>query len=739
MYVIDLFAASVPWYYPQNWPYIAMAIFGLGMVIFVHELGHFLVAKACGVKCEKFYVGFDVPIKLGWGKFGIQLPAAIWKKQIGETEYGVGMIPLGGYVKMLGQDDNPGRQAEMMRKAHDEKQRQSAGDAAAETSEPPVSDAPEITDVAVATGGTGGSGDTDENFVYDPRSYMAQTVPERMAIISAGVVMNVIFAFIFAVVAFSMGVPYQRCDIAYVLPNTPCWNANLRPGDEFTGIGVIQENLSFKYLQQEVIFGDKNGIPASVSSRQKDGTKTSRDLTLTPMQTKTGRKLPIIGMGPSRDLTLGKEQFAFPGSPVAAADGFRGNDKLVAINGQPVSRFVDYQRILAANPDREIAVTVERKSSDGGGDASGTEQMTINVAPRKLRRLGLVMRISPVLGVQPDSPADKIGVKKGDEIVSIDGKPPEDFLELAERLRRRGGETIRLVVTRKNGDSSDTLPFDVPSREVDWPFRLGRFMELPTLGIAFEVPAVIEGTRVGWDAEKEDIQSGDRIVQVEIVPANDAQQAKEKGSFRKLEGLRVDGEEGMKWANWLESMQLTQPDSNIKLTLWRDGKAHTVTLPQNVSGESYYADRGFIFKSTTNIMQPESFGESCSLAWRETKYSLFAVYRFLHKLFAGDISWRLLGGPGTIAAAAGITAKQGITELLIFLTLLSANLAVVNFLPIPVLDGGHMVFLMLEGIFRRPVSEKIVIPLTYLGLFLILGLMLVVIGLDVDRWIVDFF
>jgi regulator of sigma E protease len=138
-------------------------------------------------------------------------------------------------------------------------------------------------------------------------------------------------------------------------------------------------------------------------------------------------------------------------------------------------------------------------------------------------------------------------------------------------------------------------------------------------------------------------------------------------------------------------------------------------------------------------MQPESFGESCALAWRETKYSLFAVYRFLHKLFAGDISWRLLGGPGTIAAAAGITAKQGITELLIFLTLLSANLAVVNFLPIPVLDGGHMVFLMLEGIFRRPVSEKIVIPLTYLGLFLILGLMLVVIGLDVDRWIVDFF
>ncbi|MEK6249902.1 MAG: site-2 protease family protein, partial [Planctomycetales bacterium] len=91
--------------------------------------------------------------------------------------------------------------------------------------------------------------------------------------------------------------------------------------------------------------------------------------------------------------------------------------------------------------------------------------------------------------------------------------------------------------------------------------------------------------------------------------------------------------------------------------------------------------------------------------------------------------------PGTIAAAAGITAKQGLATLLVFLTVLSANLAVVNFLPIPVLDGGHMVFLILEGIFRRPVSEKIVIPLTWAGLFLILGLMVFVIGLDVDRWI----
>src|SRR6476619_7264526 len=91
-------------------PWLGVAS-GLTFVIFIHELGHFLVAKACGVKCEKFYVGFDVPISIPLGKLGtIRFPRTLWKKQWGETEYGIGILPLGGYVKMLGQDDNPYKQ-----------------------------------------------------------------------------------------------------------------------------------------------------------------------------------------------------------------------------------------------------------------------------------------------------------------------------------------------------------------------------------------------------------------------------------------------------------------------------------------------------------------------------------------------------------------------------------------------------------------------------------------------------
>ena len=92
-----------------------------------------------------------------------------------------------------------------------------------------------------------------------------------------------------------------------------------------------------------------------------------------------------------------------------------------------------------------------------------------------------------------------------------------------------------------------------------------------------------------------------------------------------------------------------------------------------------------------------------------------------------------MGGPGMIAVAATSEASQGTSRLLLFLTLLSANLAIVNFLPIPVLDGGHMVFLAYEGLFRRPVSEKVEILLTWGGLFFILGLMIFVSSMDAWR------
>jgi regulator of sigma E protease len=109
---------------------------------------------------------------------------------------------------------------------------------------------------------------------------------------------------------------------------------------------------------------------------------------------------------------------------------------------------------------------------------------------------------------------------------------------------------------------------------------------------------------------------------------------------------------------------------------------------------------------------------------------LSLVYKFLHKLTSNQISPRMLGGPIEIAKQAGKSAEEGFSRFLLFLTMLSANLAVVNFLPIPVLDGGHMVFLVYELLRGKPPSEGVVAALSYLGLALILTLMMFVFGLD---------
>ena len=115
---------------------------------------------------------------------------------------------------------------------------------------------------------------------------------------------------------------------------------------------------------------------------------------------------------------------------------------------------------------------------------------------------------------------------------------------------------------------------------------------------------------------------------------------------------------------------------------------------------------------------------------RETRDALTIVFRTVGAVGTGRVSGRLLSGPWGILKMALMYADQGPVKLLLFLTLLSANLAVINFLPIPVLDGGHFVLLAYEGIRGRPADERVQIALSYIGLILILALMVWVFGLD---------
>ena len=147
----------------------------------------------------------------------------------------------------------------------------------------------------------------------------------------------------------------------------------------------------------------------------------------------------------------------------------------------------------------------------------------------------------------------------------------------------------------------------------------------------------------------------------------------------------------------------------------------------------FQGKRGISLTSLQQNYKSQTWGDALKYGALQVRNDAGRVWKTLVKLVKGKISPKNLGGPGTIAMAATSEATQGTSRLLLFLTFLSANLAIVNFLPIPILDGGHMLFLAYEGIFRRPVSERVQLVLTYAGLIMILGLMLFVLYLDAGR------
>jgi regulator of sigma E protease len=671
----------------------------LGMVIFVHELGHFAVAKWCGVKCEKFYLGFDI--------YGLKL----FKKQWGETEYGIGILPLGGYVKMLGQDDNPGK-------------------AAAER---------ERSQLAPA-------GSADEPAQLDPRSYLAKSVPQRMAIISAGVIMNVIFAFVCAVWAFGLGVTETACGVSAVMPGEPAWQSDLQPGDRVLKIDDYGGPLRFRDLMSAVALGDlAKGVDFTI---QREGVSEPFTINIKP-DIRDGRLVPMIGVASPQTTTLHEEAFALGGTPVANAGKFRAGDQIVAVDGTPVKTYAQLVRQLTEHPEKELTFTVERRLETEADAPPKTEQLEIAVAPRPMRTLGLVMTMGEITAVQMGSPAAEAGLRPGDLIETIDGQQPGDPLRLAEELRKRAGQKISLVVARRDdAGKTEQLTKEITLRDRPWPeesLTLGSPESIPSLGVTYKVLATVREVIPDSPAAKAQLTkngkpaagfaAGDKIVaaRLEIPQPSDEERAKREADPG-IQWLNSTNEaikfspKDLNWPSFMVNVQQAPPGSKVTLEL-EDGR--TASLAPVEMPEWFYYDRGFRFGPDETVIRAEDFSQAISLGAYETKDALLTVYKFLRRLGTRQVSPFALGGPVTIARAAGSEASQGFSRLLLFLTMLSANLAVINFLPIPLLDGGHMVFLILEGIMRRPVSEKVVIAFHYAGFLFIISLMLFVLSLDV--------
>lgn len=703
---------------------IGKAAFWLGFVIFVHELGHFLVAKWCGVKCEKFYVGFDVPITIG----PIRLPRALFRKKWGETEYGIGIVPLGGYVKMLGQDDNPAnsaREAERIRLVRE-------------------GVAPEA-----ASAATDGSNDA-ATYEIDPRSYPAKTVLQRLAIISAGVIMNLIFAVIFSAVAYKMGVKYIPTIIGSTSPGLSAWHVGLKPGDRILQLGRDSEpsrNLRFEEdMKVKVMMtGVNRDLDLLVERYSPPGQKPQEPEWVTVRLSSPAPEMqdrPVIGITPNATTTVAltpeiKKLLAhLPANETSLELG----DKIVAVNGEPVRDYVELMKHVAKGVDQDLTFTVEPVVKDAKGNpveppqtSSSTKEVVLRRFP--LRSLGLHLTMGPIVAVQQGSIAEKAGFLVGDRVVAINGQAIGDPMQLADLLRHQAGQETKVDVRRQKGTSDETLtltvtPVTPESIQVDVaPLRP---MAADAIGIAYQIENFVSHVVPGSPAARAGFLDGDLVQTVEFVPANDTDKETESKVFGPSEPIKL-GREELSWVAVQDRVQLSLPATKVRVSVQRGSQLKTSELLPVELTDRFYANRGLQMSSMEETNRATDWGTAFKLGVRETGEGMRQVYLILYRLVTGQFSPMNLGGPVSIATVAGMKASQGTPELLVFLTLLSANLAVVNFLPIPVLDGGHAMFLLYEGIFRKPVNERVAFGLTMLGFCFILGLMLFVLGLDVLR------
>lgn len=695
---------------------VTLVVLGLGMLIFVHELGHFLVAKLCGVKVEKFYLGFDIG--------GLKLARLVR----GETEYGIGILPLGGYVKMLGQEDNPARLREEVERA---RRAQAAAPPSAGSQNPQPPSAPPPPHADAASEEAAAHLAEAERALFDPRSYLAQSVPKRMAIICAGVVMNVLFALFTGVVAYRLGVFQNACGVGAVAPGEAAWHEGLKPGDRIVAIGDKPAHR-FLDLQHRISLGDiDQGVPLTI---QRPGVAEPFAVRVFPDRVGLA---PTIGITSPLDPALDRRLPADPGTVAAnALPALAGGDVVVQVNGVPVSTYFEVHRQLALHPDRPVELVVQRRQKDEktGARVQEVTPVTVQLPPQPARSLGLVMAMGPIVAVQKDSPAARAGLLPGDLLVGIDGQPPGDPLSLAERLRRRAQHQppVELTVRRQGQE----MRVEATLRTPEWfetPFREKSPISAPALGIAFEVTRQIESVAAGSPAEAAGLRPGQIVVQAELLPPS-AERLREMGYGDRLKWLNreeahIDFEKHkVSWPFFAAYLlQASLPETRVRLTL---SNGHTAELRPAPTQEWFLPERGLRFQAKGTVVQAAKWSEALRLGGRETLDALLMVGRFLQKLGSQQVSFRAMGGPVTIAQAAYHSATKGLADLLIFLTLIGANLAVLNILPIPVLDGGHLVFLTYEAIARRPPNERVQTVLTWLGLLFILGLVIVVLGLD---------
>jgi len=391
----------------------------LGILILVHELGHFLVAKACGVRVLKFSIGFGAPIGIGRHRLR-------WER--GGTEYVVGWIPLGGFVRMLG-ETLPGDEAEPSLMPEDAR---------------------------------------PEEFLE------AKPVWQKLSIVFAGPLMNLLLPMVFLVGILWVGLPRASAVIGSVEPISPAAEAGLQVGDQVQAVDGTPVRWWDEALQR--IRDAPAGSEVRLAIARGDETReVSLELGSRTALDRFGsvEEIGWIGIGHRRlPALVGVPEDSSP----AARAGLRSGDRVQAVAGRTVEDWVglvDAQREAArearARGESRVVWRVERDESPlvlpARSEAARPDEadpeipvLELNLpAEPEMAGLGLVPAAILVGRVEPGMPAERAGLKAGDLILAVEGRPVGSFEHFASIVQTSGGRSIELTYSREGRVETATL------------------------------------------------------------------------------------------------------------------------------------------------------------------------------------------------------------------------------------------------------------------------------------------
>jgi len=617
----------------------SMVVVGIGLVIFVHEAGHFMVAKWCGVRCEVFSLGFG-PRLLGFRR--------------GNTDYRLSLVPIGGYVKMAG--DNPG---ENLQGASDELPNKSVG--------------------------------------------------QRFAIYSAGVVMNVLFAMIALPIVLAIGVMFNSTEVGTVVEGGAAWRAGLRTGDDLLEVGDSKV-FNFPEVVTQVALGDTENIPVVF---QRPGVDEPMRTVLHPTYDEEEGRY-VIGIAPAM------EPFVLvQADGPAAAMGITDEEvRVLSFNGRALESVGDFRDACLRNEAEEVTLLLVLENGE-----QREVRVEAKAAADDQRRVG----------IQP----------LANELVAMRGSA----LELLGALLQEGDDLRRLWIHDAADPVNDSAAFKKPLRnrkemeqafdaawdtEVRWSIELSRdgqkrMIELPRerLVAATSAKGLIDDLAFGLGDDQNMVWSyrGRDGSEEGTVFSAEQQGLPEWGRI-----LAVDGEEVETWVEITEAIRAG--GDLVTLSVEVDGSTQDYELEPRLV--TVRPDVGLL---PVYAMIERRYGivEAFQVGVTESAYFLKTVYLTLKKIFVRDVSPKNLGGILTIAVVSKRLADAGIPRLFFFLAILSLNLAFLNILPIPVLDGGHLLFLLVEKIKGSPVSERVMGYSQLVGLVMVFALLLYVTYNDILR------